>query len=359
MKTYSCNPYAAIGLLAGFVLAAILPACAPARQLPAAQRAPVAQQSLTVLDARTNQPVAGALVFAPGDRRVFRSDLHGTVELPPDYVGREVRVHAKNHPPLSLAPGRARGTILLERDESRSNPLEQKLAFTRADSLRGTYGVYRANNDLLTYDLDIAVDVANRFISGTNTIRFRMLEEGRRIQLDLFENMDIDSIMSGTTRLSYEREHNAVFVDFPVTLRAGTVHEIAFHYSGNAGPPVGLHGEPGHRCEPVVAEQGPAARRSGQHDHPRRGARRPRCRLQRPVHGTRGDRRRPRPLQLERALPDQQLLRVAQHRTVHPFRGDAGRPDARLLRAAVPPRRRAAAVRAGGADAGLFPALLR
>jgi hypothetical protein len=104
MKTYSCNPYAAIGLLAGLVLAALLPACAPAQQLPAAQRSPAAQQSLAVLDARTNQPVAGALVFAPGDRRVFRSDLRGTVELPPEYVGREVRVHAKNHSARSLAP---------------------------------------------------------------------------------------------------------------------------------------------------------------------------------------------------------------------------------------------------------------
>jgi hypothetical protein len=233
MKRSSCNPYAAAGLLAGLILAAILPACAPAQRLPVTQRPPAEQQSLTVLDARTKQPVVGALVFAPGDLRVFRSDLRGTVELPPEYVGREVRVHAKNHPPLSLAPGRARRTILLEHDESRINPLEQQLAFTRADSLRGTYGVYRANNDLLTYDLDIAVDVARRFISGTNTIRFRMLEDGHRIQLDLFENMAIDSIMSGTTRLSYEREYNAVFVDFPVTLRAGTVHEIAFHYSGN------------------------------------------------------------------------------------------------------------------------------
>jgi aminopeptidase N len=192
-----------------------------------------AQQPLTVLDARTGTPVAGALVFAPGDGRVFRTDQHGAVTLPDSYDSREVRVHSRSHLPLRLAPGHVHGAVLLRHDESRSELRERQPAFTRADSLRGTYGAYRANNDLLTYDLDVAVDVDRRFISGTNRIRFRMLEDGRRIQLDLFENMAVDSIMLGVTRLAYVREHNAVFVDFPQLLPAGTVHEVAFHYSGN------------------------------------------------------------------------------------------------------------------------------
>ena len=57
---------------------------------------------------------------------------------------------------------------------------------TRADVLRGEYGPYRANNDLLSYHLDIRVDPARQFISGRNTIRFRMLKDDRRIQMDLY-----------------------------------------------------------------------------------------------------------------------------------------------------------------------------
>ena len=63
---------------------------------------------------------------------------------------------------------------------------------TQADLLRGEYGRYRANNDLLSYDLRVRVDPARKFISGSNTIRFRMLQEDSRIQLDLFANLAID-----------------------------------------------------------------------------------------------------------------------------------------------------------------------
>ena len=46
---------------------------------------------------------------------------------------------------------------------------------SRADILRGEYGPYRANNDLISYDLDVRVDPEKKFISGKTTIRFRML----------------------------------------------------------------------------------------------------------------------------------------------------------------------------------------
>jgi aminopeptidase N len=104
---------------------------------------------------------------------------------------------------------------------------------TRADVLRGEYGRYRANNDLLSYRLDIRVDPERRFISGTNSIRFRMLEEDKRIQLELYDNLAIDGIKLGPTALTYERELNTVYVDFPTTLKAGRVYTIDFQYSGN------------------------------------------------------------------------------------------------------------------------------
>ena len=48
---------------------------------------------------------------------------------------------------------------------------------TRANLLRGEYGPYRANNDLLYYHLDVRVDPVKQQISGKNTIRFRMLKD--------------------------------------------------------------------------------------------------------------------------------------------------------------------------------------
>src|SRR4051794_33667873 len=46
---------------------------------------------------------------------------------------------------------------------------------TRFDMLRGAYGPFRANNDLLYYHLDIRVDPVQQTIRGKNAIRFRML----------------------------------------------------------------------------------------------------------------------------------------------------------------------------------------
>jgi aminopeptidase N len=104
---------------------------------------------------------------------------------------------------------------------------------TRADILRGAYGQYRANNDLLFYHLDVRVDPEKKFLSGKNTIRFKMLKDDARIQLDLHQALHVDKILLGTTELKYEREFGAVFVDFPETLHAGRVYSIDFYYSGN------------------------------------------------------------------------------------------------------------------------------
>src|ERR1700675_86907 len=103
---------------------------------------------------------------------------------------------------------------------------------THADILRGSYGQYRANNDLLFYHLDIRVDPEKKTIAGKNTIRFKMLKDDTRIQLDLYANLAVDKILLGTTPLSYYRDTNTVLVDFPQTLKAGQTYAIDFYYSG-------------------------------------------------------------------------------------------------------------------------------
>src|SRR5215472_15155269 len=103
----------------------------------------------------------------------------------------------------------------------------------RADVLRGEYGRYRANNDLLFYHLDVRVDPEKKLISGKNTIRFKMLQDDTRIQLDLHAALHVDKILIGSTPLKFERELGTVWVDFPETLRAGRVYSIDFYYSGN------------------------------------------------------------------------------------------------------------------------------
>ena len=121
---------------------------------------------------------------------------------------------------------------------------------TKADILRGAWGPHRANNDLLSYHLDVRVDPEKKFIGGKNTIGFRMLEDDTRIQLDLVQALKVDKILLGDTPLKFEREEGAVFVDFPETLRRGRVYSIDFYYSGNP-PETGRFGGIAFRKDPA------------------------------------------------------------------------------------------------------------
>src|SRR4029079_4860660 len=104
---------------------------------------------------------------------------------------------------------------------------------TRADILRGEYGRYRGHTHLLTYHLAVRVDPGKKWIGGKNTIRFRMLKDDTRIQLDLYANLNVDKILLGTTPLKYEREINTLQGAFAQPLKAGREYTIEFYYSGN------------------------------------------------------------------------------------------------------------------------------
>ncbi|HEY4011273.1 MAG TPA: hypothetical protein VGM11_14055, partial [Acidobacteriaceae bacterium] len=105
---------------------------------------------------------------------------------------------------------------------------------TKDDLLRGSYGPYRANNDLLFYALKLRVDPDTKSIKGSNTIRFRMLEDGTRIELELTPELNIDSITFNNQPLHYERvaDTRTLYLDFPATLHKGKTYEVVFAYSG-------------------------------------------------------------------------------------------------------------------------------
>ena len=128
--------------------------------------------------------------------------------------------------------GVAAGGVAGLRAQTAPPPTSTEGPPTSADILRGEYGRYRANNDLLFYRLAVRVDPATKSIAGTNTIRFRMLSDDTRIQLDLHPDLAVDRILLDATALKYERELSTVYIDFPTTLRSGRTYSIDFSYSG-------------------------------------------------------------------------------------------------------------------------------
>lgn len=105
--------------------------------------------------------------------------------------------------------------------------------FTRKDSLQGGLRPERTCFDVLRYDLNIKINPAEKSILGYNDIAFKPIENATTIQIDLFENMKVDSIVYNQKKLNYLREFNAVFINFSTPLLKDMPEQtIRFYYSG-------------------------------------------------------------------------------------------------------------------------------
>jgi aminopeptidase N len=104
---------------------------------------------------------------------------------------------------------------------------------TKDDLLRGGYGPYRANNDLLFYALKLRVDPIAKTIAGTNTVRFRMLQAGQKIQLELTPELTLDAITFEGSPLHYTHEERTLWIDLPRSLQAGAIAELTIAYHGH------------------------------------------------------------------------------------------------------------------------------
>lgn len=104
--------------------------------------------------------------------------------------------------------------------------------FSRKDSLQGGLRPERTCFDVMRYDLNIKINIDEKFIVGFNDVTFKVVENTKKIQVDLFQNMQVDSIVFNTQKLNYKRDFNAVFIDFPSELASNSEKTIRFYYSG-------------------------------------------------------------------------------------------------------------------------------
>jgi aminopeptidase N len=104
--------------------------------------------------------------------------------------------------------------------------------FSRQDSLRGSITPERAWWDVNYFHLDVAVHIDRKSISGSNTIRYKVLEPHQIMQIDLQEPLEISSITENGNELEFEREGSAFFVTLKKDQQPGNLNEIIVHYSG-------------------------------------------------------------------------------------------------------------------------------
>jgi aminopeptidase N len=102
--------------------------------------------------------------------------------------------------------------------------------FTRQDTLRGSITKERSWWDVKHYHLDIKVNPSDSTIIGSNTIKYKVLQEYNRMQIDLQEPMAIYKIVQDGKTLKYTREGNAFFVELDAPQMVGTTKELTVFY---------------------------------------------------------------------------------------------------------------------------------
>jgi aminopeptidase N len=111
--------------------------------------------------------------------------------------------------------------------------LKEKYTFTKQDTLRGSITPERAWWDLTYYHLDIKVNPEEKFISGKNTIQYKVLENKSIMQIDLQQPLKIIKVLQNGESLDVKHEGNAHFIQLKKEQELGSIQTIDVYYEGN------------------------------------------------------------------------------------------------------------------------------
>ncbi|MES2239132.1 MAG: M1 family metallopeptidase [Bacteroidota bacterium] len=109
---------------------------------------------------------------------------------------------------------------------------KQNISFTRQDSLRGSITKERSWWDLKQYRLDIKVNPLYSTITGSNTVKYKVLQQYNIMQIDLQIPLEITKIIQDGITLKYHRDGNAYFIDLVSVQKVGAIKELTVFYGG-------------------------------------------------------------------------------------------------------------------------------
>src|SRR5687768_10700583 len=90
----------------------------------------------------------------------------------------------------------------------------QTESVTRQETLRGSITPEREWWDVLHYHLAVEFFPETKRLRGSNTITFKTLKPGQRMQIDLQPPLAVTKIIHGNSQLQFEREGNVYWVSF-------------------------------------------------------------------------------------------------------------------------------------------------
>ena len=111
--------------------------------------------------------------------------------------------------------------------------LQEKSEFTKQDTLRGSITPERIWWDLTYYHLEVKVNPDKKFISGKNTIKYKVLSVYNTMQIDLQAPLKITKVTQDGKDLEVVHEGNAHFVKLMKEQVVGNTESIVVYYEGN------------------------------------------------------------------------------------------------------------------------------
>ncbi|MCF8274363.1 MAG: M1 family metallopeptidase [Flavobacteriaceae bacterium] len=111
--------------------------------------------------------------------------------------------------------------------------LTEKNNFTRQDTLRGSITPERAWWDVTYYHLNIKVEPDKKFISGSNTIQYKVIDTQKNLQIDLQPPLKITKVVQDGEELKVINEGNAHFIKLNSVQNVGNIKTIEVFYEGN------------------------------------------------------------------------------------------------------------------------------
>lgn len=181
------------------------------------------------------------LMLYPNDRGMYHDRGIAKLSLN-DYIGAKAdfiqakNLGEKNDNLINFMTSKSLLVNLLTKDYIDSDSLSEangfKPVFGLKDSLQGALRPERTCYDIYFYNLTVKILPEKKSIEGSNQIHFKANQNTNRIQVDLSDNFEINSIRWHGRELKYTRVYNAIFINFNENLPIGENQILTVTYSG-------------------------------------------------------------------------------------------------------------------------------
>jgi aminopeptidase N len=121
----------------------------------------------------------------------------------------------------------------LKEDVSLDSARDFRPVILPKDTIQGALRPARTCFDVYYYCLTVRIFPETKSIEGSNKIFFKSLSATQTIQIDLFPQLDISSIIWHGKNLDFKRIEGGVFVSFGEPIPEGSFQEIEVKYSGS------------------------------------------------------------------------------------------------------------------------------